>query len=126
MPSRALHYAIALLCLIGLPALAAPPAELDRRIEAAMQAHDLPGLALAIVEDGQPSLVRGYGLRRLGGREAVDADTIFPTGSTGKAVTAAALGILVDEGRLRWDDRVIDHLPGFRMHDAWVDRKSVV
>ena len=63
---------------------------------------------------------------RLGGTEVVDADTIFPTGSTGKAFTAAALAILVDEGKLGWDDKVIDHLPDFRMYDAWVTREMTI
>jgi CubicO group peptidase (beta-lactamase class C family) len=56
----------------------------------------------------------------------VDADTIFSTGSTGKAFTAAALAILVDEGRIKWDDKVIDHMPDFRMYDAWVTREMTI
>jgi CubicO group peptidase (beta-lactamase class C family) len=56
----------------------------------------------------------------LGKPDPVDADTIFPTGSTGKAFTVAALGILVDQGKIGWDDKVIDHLPGFQMYDPWV------
>lgn len=107
-------------------AWAAPPADLDARIEAAMQQHGVPGLSLAIVENGDVVKARGYGVRKLGEAATVDADTIFPTGSTGKAVTAAALAILVDEGKLGWDDAVIDHLPDFRMHDAWVTREMTV
>jgi CubicO group peptidase (beta-lactamase class C family) len=53
----------------------------------------------------------------------VDADTMFGIGSNTKAFTAAALAILVDEGKLHWDDRVIDWLPDFRMQDAWVTRE---
>lgn len=107
-------------------AFAAPPTGFDARVEAAMQGRDVPGMAIAIVEDGKATLARGYGVRKRGASEAVDADTIFPTGSTGKAVTAAALAILVDEGKLRWDDKVIDHLPDFRMHDPWVTREMTV
>src|SRR3546814_16382463 len=59
-------------------------------------------------------------------RSKVDADTIFPTGSTGKAVTTAAIAILVDEGKMDWDDKVIDHLPDFSMHDPWVTREMTV
>jgi CubicO group peptidase (beta-lactamase class C family) len=108
------------------PAFAAPPPDLDARVEATMKAYDTPGFAVAIVEDGEVVHARGYGVRRLGSPDRVDADTIFPTGSTGKAVTAAALAILVDDGALDWDDRVIDHLPDFRMHDAWVTREMTV
>lgn len=83
-------------------------------------------MAIAIVEDGKITLARGYGVRRLGGRDAVDADTIFMTGSTGKAVTVAALATLVDAGKIGWDDKVIDHLPDFRMYDPWVTREMTI
>ena len=118
--------AIAAMSLLAIAAHAAPPAGFDARVEQAMRTRDVPGMAIAIVEDGRVVHAKGYGVRRLGSPERVDADTIFPTGSTGKAVTAAALAILVDDGRLGWDDRVIDHLPDFRMHDAWVTREMTV
>jgi CubicO group peptidase (beta-lactamase class C family) len=108
------------------PAFADPPAGFDARVLAAMKSRDVPGMAIAIVEDGKVVLAKGYGVRRLGSAEPVDADTIFPTGSTGKAVTVAALAILVDEGKLRWDDKVIDRLPDFRMYDPWVTREMTV
>ncbi|MCD9028003.1 serine hydrolase [Luteimonas sp. BDR2-5] len=112
--------------LSAIAASAAPPAGFDARVEDAMRARDVPGMAIAIVEDGEIVHAKGYGVRRLGSSDAVDADTIFPTGSTGKAVTAAALAILVDDGRLGWDDKVIDHLPDFRMYDPWVTREMTV
>ncbi|MET0719161.1 MAG: serine hydrolase domain-containing protein, partial [Pseudoxanthomonas sp.] len=111
---------------LAAAALAAPPAGFDAHVEEALKKHDVPGMAIAIVENGQIVKAKGYGVRQLGSPEAVDADTIFPTGSTGKAFTAAALAILVDEGKLDWDDKVIDHLPGFRMYDAWVTREMTV
>lgn len=126
MKSRPFRLAAPLLATFATCAAAAPPADLDARIETAMQQHGVPGLAIAIVEDGEVALARGYGVRRLGGREPVDADTIFPTGSTGKAFTAAALAVLVDEGKLGWDDPVADHLPDFRMADPWVTRELTV
>ena len=114
--------------LIALPgfAAAAPPKNFDARVEAVMQASEVPGAAVAIVENGKVTLTRGYGIRRLGSPESVDADTLFQIGSTTKAMTSAALAILVEEGRLGWDDRVIDHLPGFRMYDPWVTREITV
>ena len=112
--------------LFAAAALAAPPAGFDAHVEAVLEKHGVPGMAISIVEGGEITLARGYGVRQLGEDARVDADTIFPTGSTGKAVTAAALAILVDEGKLGWDDRVIDHLPEFRMHDAWVTREMTV
>lgn len=115
----------ALLCVAAM-AHAQVPAAFDARVEQAMRSRDVPGMAISIVQDGRIVHAKGYGVRRLGGTEAVDADTLFPTGSTGKAVTAAALAILVDDGKLGWDDKVIDHLPEFGMHDAWVTREMTV
>ena len=112
--------------LLAPGAFAAQPADLDARVQAAMRAHDVPGMAIAIVEDGKPVFAKGYGVRKLGTTDAVDADTIFPTGSTGKAITTAALAVLVDDGKLAWDDKVIDHMPWFRMHDPWVTSEMTV
>jgi CubicO group peptidase (beta-lactamase class C family) len=114
--------------LVALPlfAVAAPPDRFDERVEATMKASDVPGALVAIVENGKTTLARGYGLRRLGSTDPVDADTLFQIGSTTKAFTAAALAILVEEGKLGWDDRVVDHLPGFQMYDAWVTREITV
>ena len=58
--------------------------------------------------------------------QPVDADTIFFTGSTGKAFTTAALATLVDAGKIKWDDKVIDHMPDFRMWDPWVTREMTI
>src|SRR3546814_8088555 len=91
-----------------------------------MLAYGTPGFAISIVEDGEVVHAKGYGVRKLGSPGKVEADTIFPTGSTGKAVTTAAIAILVDEGKMDWDDKVIDHLPDFRMHDPCVTREMTV
>ncbi len=114
----------ALVCTAS--AVAAPPAGFEARVESLRQATGVPGMAIAIVEDGEVTLAKGFGIRQLGSAEPVDADTIFPTGSTGKAFTVAALGILVDQGKIGWDDKVIDHLPGFQMYDPWVTREMTI
>ncbi|TWI69214.1 CubicO group peptidase (beta-lactamase class C family) [Pseudoduganella lurida] len=113
------------LALAGI-ANAAPPARFDARVETVRRETGVPGLAIAIVEDGRTTLARGYGVRQLGAPALVDADTLFPIGSTSKAFTVAALATLVDAGKIDWDDRVIDHLPGFRMYDPWVTREMTV
>ena len=107
-------------------ATAAPPEGFDAQVEELRQAIGVPGLAIAVVEDGEVTLAKGYGVRRLGSSARVDADTIFPNGSTGKAFTSAALAILVDEGKIGWDDKVIDHMPWFAMYDPWVTREITV
>lgn len=114
--------------LMTLPAVAsgAPPAGFEEQVEQLRQEVGVPGMAIAIVENGQTTLAKGFGSRKLGASERVDADTIFPNGSTGKAFTVAALGILVDQGKLSWDDKVIDHMPWFAMYDPWVTREMTV
>ncbi|VXC99042.1 serine hydrolase [Sphingomonas sp. 8AM] len=112
--------------VVPLPALAALPKGFDARVTHVMRASGTPGMAIAIVEGGKVTLAKGYGVRRQGAPERVDAETAFLIGSTAKAMTAAALATLVDAGKIGWDDRVVDHLPGFQMYDAWVTREMTV
>ena len=106
--------------------LAAPPADFEQRVETLRKDIGVPGMSIAIVENDKVTFAKGFGVRKLGAPELVDADTIFPNGSTGKAFTVADLATLVDEGKLKWDDKVIDHLPGFQMYDAWVTREMTI
>ena len=101
----------------------APIERLDAHVEAVRQRFQVPGIAVAVVKDGEPVLVRGYGVREVGKPDAVDGDTLFAIASITKGFTSAALSILADEGKLSHDDRVIDHLPWFRMSDAYVTRE---
>src|ERR1700727_2803401 len=115
------YFALASLTFLGLSAaVGATPSGFDARVGSLREKIGVPGMAIAIVENDKVTLAKGFGVKRLGSPERVDADTIFPTGSTGKAFTVAALGILVDQGKIGWDDTVIDHLPGFQMYDPWV------
>ena len=111
---------------LAAAAAAAPPKNFARRVEAARAEIGVPGMAIAIVENDLVTLAQGFGVRALGKSDEVDADTIFPTGSTGKAFTVADLAVLVDQGRIGWDDRVIDRLPGFQMYDPWVTREMTI
>lgn len=106
-------------------ARAAQPAlaDLDDYVHTAMAQWKVPGLAVAVVKDGQVVLVRGYGVRELGKPDRVDGDTLFDIGSNTKAFTAAAIGTLVAAGRLQWDDPVIDRIPGFRLQSPWVTQQ---
>ncbi len=118
--------ALCLLVSLAMPAWADPPADIGESVEALRQKVGAAGVSIAIVEDGRTTLSRGWGVRKLGERAPVDAETIFQTGSTGKAMTAAALAVLVDEGRIGWDDPVIQHMPWFRMYDPWVTREITI
>lgn len=108
------------------PSQAAPPADLDARIEGLLKSSKAPGFGAVIVEDGKVVLAKGYGVRRLGAPSRIDPDTLFPIASAGKAFTTADLALLVDQGRLRWDDKVVDRLPGFQLYDPWVTREMTV
>ncbi|HEY4147181.1 serine hydrolase [Pinirhizobacter sp.] len=102
-----------------------PDPSLEAFAHKAMQTFDTPGMALVTVE-GDAITTHAWGVRKLGETAAVDAHTIFPIGSNTKAFTTAALAILVDQGKLRWDDRVVDKLPGFRMYDAYASNEMTV
>ncbi|HET6435283.1 MAG TPA: serine hydrolase [Xanthomonadaceae bacterium] len=104
-------------------ALPAQLADFDAYVEGVRREFDVPGIAVAIVKDGEVVFERGYGPRTLGQPQPVDAHTLFAIASNTKAFTAAALSILADEGKLKLDDRVVDHLPWFRMADAYVTRE---
>lgn len=122
-----IHRCLAVLALVaGCAAQAAPPADIDAQVERILQTFGAPGMALAIVEGDRTVLARGYGVRKLGERARNDARTIFPIGSCSKAFTAAALALLVDEGKLAWNDKVIDKLPGFRMYDPYTTSELTV
>ncbi|MDB5366446.1 MAG: hypothetical protein JWM77_2373 [Rhodospirillales bacterium] len=122
---RSTALALATLLLAGT-ALAAPPDGFDARIESRLKEAGTPGMAIAIVENGKTVLAKGYGVRKAGTQDKVTADTIFSTGSTGKAFTVAALAVLVDEGKISWDDKVTDRLSGFQMYDPWVTREMTI
>jgi CubicO group peptidase (beta-lactamase class C family) len=114
------------LVLASASAAAAPPAGFEQRVEQLRKQFGVPGVSIAIVEDGKVTLAQGWGVRDISKNQPVDANTIFFTGSTGKAFTNAALASLVDEGKIGWDDRVIDHMPDFRMWDPWVTREMTI
>jgi CubicO group peptidase (beta-lactamase class C family) len=102
------------------PASAAPVFNLDDDVNRVLKTFDVPGIAIAIVKDGKVVLTKGYGVRKLGDPKPVDGKTLFEVASNSKAFTATALAMLVDEGKIAWDDPVTKHLPGFQMHDSYV------
>src|SRR5580698_10032064 len=105
------------------PALPISPSTIDATVARAMKAFQVPGMAVGIVKDGKLIYAKGYGVRELGKAAPVDIDTLFQIGSNTKAFTAAALAILVDEHKIRWDDKVIDYIPEFRLYDPYVTRE---
>ena len=101
-------------------------AQFDADVAKAVKAWNAPGLAIAIVRNDSVLFAKGYGLREMGKPEVIDADTRFAIGSTTKAMTVLALGMLVDEGKVRWDAPVTDYLPAFKLSDPYVTRALTV
>jgi CubicO group peptidase (beta-lactamase class C family) len=100
--------------------------EFDTYAENARQAWKSPGLAVAIIKDNKIIFSKGYGVRELGKPEVVDRQTLFLCASTTKVMTAVCMGMLVDEGKIKWDDAVVKHLPDFQLYDPYVTRELKV
>jgi CubicO group peptidase (beta-lactamase class C family) len=96
------------------------PPDLDDYIAEGMAAWQLPGMAIAVVKDGEPILVKGYGVLEAGKPDKVDEKTVFAIGSASKAFTATALGMLVDRGAVTWNAKVHDIAPELEFSDPWV------
>ncbi|TMO71627.1 serine hydrolase [Pseudoalteromonas sp. S3785] len=96
---------------------------LEEVINSSMARFDVPGMAVAVVQDNKVVFAKGFGTSNLNTHAKVNKDTLFGIASNTKAFTSAALAKLIDEGKLSWDDRVIDHLPEFRLYDSYATRE---
>lgn len=94
--------------------------EVDALVEEAMEKFKVAGVAVAIVKDGQIIHRKGYGLQSVDSKTPVNEHTQFAIASNSKAFTTAALAILVEEGKINWHDKVIEHIPEFKMYNAYV------
>ena len=103
-----------------------PAQQLDAMIRKGMEDWHIPGLATVVVQDGKVVFSEVYGVKNVSEGSPVDRETLFNMGSTTKAVVCMALGILVDQGKLSWEDRVRDHLPEFRLSDAYITEEARV
>src|SRR5580700_463311 len=91
--------------------------KVDALAQAALRAWNAPGIAVAIVRDNQVLLAKGYGVKERGKSDPVTPRTVFAIGSATKAFTTAAMAMLVDEGKMSWDDPVRKHIDFFRLSD---------
>lgn len=119
-------FTILLASSLPVRAQSGPLQGLDAYVQQAMSQWKVPGVALAVVKDDRVVLVKGYGILETGKKEPVDENTLFAIASNTKAFTATALGLLVQEGKIKWDDPVIDYLPGFALHDPVATRKITI
>jgi len=100
--------------------------QIDSLAQRARRAFDVPGIAVCVIKDGKVIHSRGYGVRSLRTGEPVDENTLFGIASNSKAFTTAALGMLVDEGKLSWDDKVRKFIPEFKLFDPYVTEEFTV
>jgi CubicO group peptidase (beta-lactamase class C family) len=117
------------LCLFLVAPLNAqtkPPAGLNNYIRQVQKQFEVPGVAIAIVKDGEVVLTKGYGIKKLGESDPVNDRTLFAIASNTKAFTATALALLVEEGKLEWDAPVIRYLPWFQLSDPYVTREITI
>lgn len=103
-----------------------PFAGIDPYIGAALEKWQVPGLAIAVVKDGEVVLARGYGLCEIGTARKVTADTAFNVASCEKSFVATCVGQLVEKGKLRWDDPVAKHMQGFEVADAYLTEHATL
>jgi len=108
---------------LGQRATREPYPGFDAYVTAALRTWKVPGLALAIVRNDSVIYAKGYGVRELGKSSPVTARTLFAIGSASKAFTAASIAMLVDEGKLRWDDAATRYLPNLQLYDPYATRE---
>ena len=104
----------------------APLQGLDNYVNKALKDWDVPGVAIAIIKDDKIVFAKGYGVREIGKPDKVDERTLFAIGSSTKAFTAASIAMLVDDGKIRWDDPATKYLPDFQLYDPTVTREMTV
>ena len=100
--------------------------QIDSLTEKVLKIFDVPGIAVAVVKDGKVIHAKGYGVRSLATKQKTDEYTLFGVASNSKAFTSAALGMLIDEGKLKWDDKVTDYIPGFRLYNPYVTEEFTI
>jgi CubicO group peptidase (beta-lactamase class C family) len=105
---------------------AVPQQTPQQLVEASFGTFKPTGMSVAIVKDGQVVLATGLGMAHATTQEPARSSSLYNIASCSKAFTAAAIGLLVEEGKLRWEDRVIDHLPGFQLSDPWVTSQFTI
>ena len=100
--------------------------KLDDVVARAMKTFNVPGIAVAIIKDGKVVLSKGYGVTNINTQQKVDGNTLFGIASNSKAFTSAALGMLVDEKKINWDDKVIKYIPEFKMYNDYVTNEFTI
>jgi CubicO group peptidase (beta-lactamase class C family) len=91
-----------------------------------MEKFPQAGIAIGVIEQGKVTHLKGYGVKSIENKKKVDENTLFAIASNSKAFTATALGILADQGKLSWNDRVVTYIPEFKMYDTYVTNNFTI
>jgi CubicO group peptidase (beta-lactamase class C family) len=100
--------------------------DLSKYIENKMEQWKIPGMAIGVIQNDSVIFLKGFGFRDIDKKLPVTPQTIFGIASISKTFTAAAVGILYDEGKLGWNEAIIDYLPDFRLYDEYATFHSTV
>jgi CubicO group peptidase (beta-lactamase class C family) len=121
-------YLVAACLLFSIKAWTQPlgSAGIDSVTESARRSFNVPGIAVAVIKDGKIVHSKGYGVRSLNTGLPVDENTLFGIASNSKAFTAFALGILVDQGKITWDDKVRKWIPEFKLYSPYVTEEFTI
>lgn len=123
------YYFLFTVCLLSGTSLLAQPmssSQIDSLTQLTLKTFDVPGIAVAVVKDGKVVHAKGYGVRSLRNNLPVDENTLFGIASNSKAFTAAALAMLADEGKLKWDDKVREYIPEFKLYNPYVTEEFTI
>lgn len=99
---------------------------IDSLVQKVLTTFDVPGISVAVIKDDKIVHAKGYGVRSLATKEKVNEHTLFGIASISKAFTAAALAMLVDEGKLQWEDKVTQYIPEFKLYDPYVTSEFTI
>lgn len=120
------YFLIAFLVCFSVAHAQLTSTQVDEVVEKTMKTFDVPGIAVAIIKDGKVIHSKGYGVKSIITKQKVNENTLFGIASNSKAFTSAALAMLVDEGKLKWDDKVTKYLPEFKMYNNYVTNEFTI
>ena len=100
--------------------------QIDNLIQVTLSTFDVPGISVGIFKDGKVVYSKGHGVRSLTNKKDMNDETLVGIASNSKGFTCFALAMMVDAGKLNWDDKVRKHIPEFQLHDAWVTENFTV
>lgn len=101
-------------------------AEIDKLVKETLTTFDVPGISVGVFKDGKEVYAKGHGVRSLTTKKEMNSETLVGVASNSKGFTCFALAMMIDEGKLDWDDPVRKHIPEFQLHDPWVTENFTV